>query len=74
MPHAENERRITLLTRDARNALARYDYRKLTNLLKEAEKLQKHNSSLLKIMDRTEQKFVRIAAQVAKRVPRRDAA
>ena len=67
---AENERRITLLTRDARNALARYDYRKLTDLLREAEKLQKHNGSLLRVIDRTDQKMVRMAETLAKEAGR----
>ena len=71
---AENERRITLLTQEARNALARHDYRKLTDLLKAAEILQKHNSSLMRIIDRTEQKVARIAEHVAKEASVRQAA
>jgi len=66
---AENERRIREITREAEEALARYDYRKLTDLMEAAEKLQGHNSELFKAIDRTEQKLAAIAQGVAKDAP-----
>lgn len=54
---AENEQRIRTLTAEAREALARYDYAKLYDLMDQAEKLQKHNEKLLKIIERTERKL-----------------
>ena len=62
---AEYERRIKVLTREARGALVRSDYHKLTDLLKAAAKLQKHNSGLLKIIERTERKLGRTAKHIA---------
>ena len=63
---AENERRIRDLTQDAQKAVARYDYRRLAELLEAAEKLQAHNSKLLKIIERTEEKLAHVAKSVAK--------
>jgi hypothetical protein len=63
---AENERRIRDLTQDAQKAVARYDYRKLAELLEAAEKLQAHNSKLLKIIERTEERLAHVAKSVAK--------
>lgn len=64
---AETERRVKQLTQDAEQAAARYDYRKVNDLLEEAEKLQAHNQRLFKIIERTEQKLLRIAEELAKR-------
>ena len=62
---AENEHRIRELTSQARQYTARYDYKKLTNTLKAAEKLQHHNSRLFKLIKRTENKLTAIAKKVA---------
>lgn len=63
---AENERRIKELTLEAQQATSRYDYRRLAELLEDAEKLQTHNEKLFKTIDRTERKLVRIAEDLAK--------
>ena len=63
---AENERSIKELTTRAQQYTARYDYQKLTNTLKAAEKLQHHNSKLFKIINRTEAKLTAIAKKIAK--------
>jgi hypothetical protein len=63
---AENERRIRDLTQQAEQAVARYDYRKLAELLEAAEKLQEHNGKLLKIIERTEEKLAHVAKSVTK--------
>jgi len=63
---AENEHRIRELTSQAQQYTARYDYQKLTDSLKAAEKLQHHNSKLFKIIERTEGKLATIAKKIAK--------
>ena len=63
---AENELRIRELTEQAQNYTNKYDYKKLTQALKEAEKLQKHNSHLFKLIERTEQKLSVIAKAVVR--------
>jgi len=63
---AENERRIRELTGQAQQYTASYDYQKLTDCLKAAEKLQGHNSRLFKIIKRTEDKLTAIAKKIAK--------
>jgi hypothetical protein len=65
---AENERRIRELTDKARQYTARYDYQQLHHTLKAAEKLQHHNSHLIKLIERTEHKLSAIAKEVAKEV------
>jgi len=65
---AENERRIRQITQDAQQAAARYDHEHLASLLKAAEKLQKHNSQIFKIIDRSEQKLSMVAQQAARAV------
>jgi len=65
---AENERRIRQLTQEAQRYSANYDYQKLVNCLKQAEKLQHHNSKLIKIIDRTEAKLASVAKDAAKEV------
>ena len=62
---AENERRIIELTRNAQQYASRYDHRQLTGCLKAAEKLQHHNSKLLKLIQRTESKLSAVARKVA---------
>lgn len=61
----EYERRIRQLTYQAKQYAANYNYQKLNDCLKAAEKLQRHNSKLLKIIQRTEDKLSRIAKGVA---------
>lgn len=62
---AENERRIVELTRSAQQYAAQYDHRQLAGCLKAAEKLQHHNSRLIKIIERTEGKLSAVAKKVA---------
>jgi conjugal transfer/entry exclusion protein len=62
---AENERRIIELTRKAQQYTARYDNKQLTGCLKAAEKLQHHNSRLLKLIQHTESKLSAVAKKVA---------
>ena len=62
---AENERRIHELTNQARTYTARYDYQKLTDCIKAAEKLQRHNSNLFKTIKRTEEMLSAIARRIA---------
>ena len=63
---AEAEKRIRDITKDAEQASAAYDYRKLHDLMKAGEKLQKHNSSLFKIIERTERKLDAAARMAAR--------
>jgi endonuclease III len=65
---AENEKRIRLLTQQAQQNTAKYDYQKLVGCLKQAEKLQHHNSKLIKTIDRTEGKLTSIAKDAARQV------
>ena len=65
---AENESRIRQLTQEAQRYSANYDYQKLVNCLKQAEKLQHHNSKLIKIIDRTEAKLASVAKDAARQV------
>ncbi len=62
---AENERRIYQLTRGAQKYTASSDPQKLRQALKAAEGLQRHNTRLLKIIVRTEDKLTRVATQAA---------
>ncbi len=63
---AANEKRIRHLTQEAQKCAEAHDYRKLADVLKAAEKLQRHNSKLFAIIDRTEAKLTAIAECVAK--------
>jgi len=65
---AENERRIRQLTQQAQRYTANYEHRKLSECLKQAQKLQHHNSRLFRIIDRTESKLTEIAKKVAGQV------
>jgi hypothetical protein len=67
---AENERRVRELTLEARQALIRYDYAKLYDLLDKAEKLQKHNEKLLRVIERTEKKLTHLVQDVAQEAQR----
>ena len=62
---AANEKRIRTITEHAEKCAREYDYRKLVNLLEAAEKLQRHNSKLFAIIDRTEAKLTAVAERVA---------
>ena len=61
---AENERRIYQLTREAQKYTTRSDPKKLRDALKAAEKLQRHNTRLFKIIVRTEDKLTGAAIAV----------
>jgi hypothetical protein len=63
---AENERRIIDLTRSAQQYASRYDHRQLTGCLKTAERLQHHNSKLVKLIEHTESKLSAVAKNVAR--------
>jgi len=65
---AENEKRIRELTTKAQEYTAKYDHQKLYETIKAAEKLQHHNSRLIKVIERTEHKLSAIAKEVAKEV------
>ena len=69
---AENERRIIELTQRAEQYAARYDYRQMADCSKAAEKLQHHNSRLLKLIERTEGKLSAVAEKVAKETKEAD--
>ena len=62
---AENEKRIKDLNRQAQQYTAKRDNPKLVGCLKAAEKLQKHNSHLFKIIERDEKKLIAIAKRIA---------
>jgi len=61
---AENEQRIYQLTREAQKYTAQSNPKKLRDAIKAAEKLQRHNSRLFKIIFRTEGKLTRAAMRV----------
>ena len=63
---AETERRIKELLISAAKYSKQYDFQKLTDCLKKAQKLQKHNSHLFKIIEKTEMKLTRIAQKISK--------
>jgi len=65
---SENERRIRQLTQAAQQYSDNYDYQKLCNCLKQAEKLQHHNSRLFKVIERTEAKLTSVAKDTARQV------
>jgi hypothetical protein len=64
----ETERRVRDLTKQAEQYAAIYNYKKLDQTLEVAEKLQNHNSRLLKSIQHTEQKLSAIAKKVANEV------
>jgi uncharacterized protein involved in exopolysaccharide biosynthesis len=64
---AETERRIRALTKEAQEATDRFDHRRLVGLLEEAEKLQNHNSTLIRLIGNTEKKLASISDYIAKR-------
>jgi len=64
---AAYERRIRNLTAQAQQYSANYDYQNLHSCIKAAEKLQNHNTRLLKIIVRTENKLSVIAKEIARK-------
>ena len=54
------------LTSEAGVALRANDHEKLSDLLKAAEKLQKHNERLFAIIDRTERKLAELVRRAGK--------
>ena len=64
----EIERRIRALTFEAQQYAAKSNYPKLHDKLKAAEKLQHHNSRLLRQIEHTEGKLSVVAQKVAKEV------
>lgn len=61
---AEYEQRIISLTRMAQRYGEKGKFGKLPDILKEAQRLQHHNSKLLKIIERTENKLSAVARKV----------
>jgi hypothetical protein len=64
----ETERRIRYLTRQAQEYASDTDHEKLYDTIKDAERLQHHNSRLLKLIERTERKLSAVAKKVAREV------
>jgi hypothetical protein len=62
---AKTAKTIMDLTREAERALAQGEYRRLERLVGEAEKHQKHNGKILKAIERTDVKLMRIVEHVA---------
>jgi len=63
---AENEQKIRRLTAEAEGHMARYDYRGLHDCLKAAEALQKRNSRIFQLIERTEKRLLALSKQIAK--------
>jgi hypothetical protein len=64
----ENEKLIRELTSRAQQYTVRYDYPRLLDTLKAAEKLQHHNSKLFNTINRTEGKLSAMAKRIATEV------
>ena len=62
---AENERRVRGLTSQAQADLQAHEYRRVTDHLDAASKLQAHNARLLRAIERTEVRLGRIAKKLA---------
>ena len=62
-----NESKIAQLTQEAQRCTERHEHRKLAELLKAGQKLQKHNAGLFKIIDQTEAQLTAVAKAVAKK-------
>jgi hypothetical protein len=63
---AEVERRIKEITKQAAIYTQKYEFKKLPDLLKAAEKLQHHNSKLLKLIEYYESKLLALVKRVVK--------
>ena len=59
------EKRLCEITKEAERAAAGYDFQKLYDLLKDAEKLQRHTTSLFRIIERTEKRLIAAARRAA---------
>ena len=55
---AENERRIRDLVRQAEQWLEHHEYRRLSGVLDEAARLQRHNAHLLDIIERSQERLL----------------
>ena len=62
---AEIEKRIRGLTQEAEQAAGRYEFRRLYDVLKRAEKLQQHKSRIFERIENTEKKLMALARQAA---------
>lgn len=62
---AETELRIRKLTQQAQACLQIHDHQSLVQILEQADKLQRHNEKLFKIIDRTEAKLAALAESIA---------
>ncbi|MFP4107271.1 MAG: hypothetical protein ACLFVU_14455 [Phycisphaerae bacterium] len=58
---AVTEKRVRDLTQKAQEAVSRKDYQQVPKLLEKATKLQKHNSQLLRRMEHTEKRLLKLA-------------
>ena len=65
---AENERAIRQLTAESKDAAIHQNYKKLNHTLENAQKLQRRNSTLFKIIDRTGQTLSALAKKTADEV------
>ena len=63
---AETEKRIKDLNLQAQQYTQNNNFQKLTECLKQAENLQKHNTHLIKLIEQTEEKLITIAKTIAK--------
>lgn len=63
---AETEKRIKDLNLQAQQYTQNNNFQKLTECLKKAEHLQKHNTHLFKLIEQTEKKLIDIAKTIAK--------
>ncbi|MHC4291349.1 MAG: hypothetical protein ACYSTR_03970 [Planctomycetota bacterium] len=63
---AETEKRIKDLNLQAQQYTQNNNFQKLTECLKQAEHLQKHNTHLFKLIEQTEAKLISIAKTIAK--------
>ena len=63
---AETEKQIKDLNLQAQQYTQNNNFQKLTDCLKKAEKLQKHNTHLFKLIEQSESKLISIAKTIAK--------
>lgn len=65
---AENEKRIMEITKQAQTYAKRYNYRKLTELLENAQNLQTHNTNAIKHIDSLEKHLSGVINRVTKNI------
>ncbi len=63
---AETELRIRDLTRSAQAALAKHDHRHLLDILNDAQRMQKHNTKLMKLIRAGERKLQQVGLAATK--------